>query len=904
MKKALLSTSFLFLVFSGFGQAFNAAEAAREVDSLIQVSRDWTAGREFEKALETIARAEDLALNLLGEETEAYGNVCFQYGNVFYAKGNHPEAEQWYLQSKAIREKVLGKEHPDYAASLHTLGVVYYHMGNNYENAELHHLEAKAIREKTLGKEHVDYAATMNALGNLYYVTGNIELAESCYLEALAIREKILGKENILYSGTLHNLANVSKAKGDYEKAENYYKENISIIEKTNGKENHYYGGGLFGLANLYFAWGKYQKSEWLSLESKRILERLPNYSEIPSYMSCIELLGMVYYETGRYEQSEAFHLKAKFLRGSILGKEHLSYEMSLAKLSELYWKMGKYENAAQHFTEAADMRRTLLSDASRHLSEKEVFSFITTFENDLDKHYSFANDFSSAVPFFSGVCFDNTLFHKGFLLNTSYHLRNLNTSKPELAEKFDRLKSFQKLLSAEYAKPLSGRDAAGVTDLEATVNALEKDLARTVAGYGEAIRQIDWREVQSALRPGEAVIEFVHFKYYKPEPTDSVMYAALLLMPGMTHPLFIPLFEERELEFQLPPADQNRAEYVNRLYQDKRLTQLIWSPIDPFLNGVSTIYCSLSGLLHRIHIAALPSGANEIIADRIDIVILGSARQLVREAGQREGNVNDAVIFGDIQYEMDSTAIAPGGQDGLAGQTRGISFTDTDPNLRGGAWKFLKHSEKEVAGIAATLQKAGIPAILRKGYSATEEAFKNIGRNAPSPRILHLSTHGYFFPDPGARQTGKQNEPVFKHSEHPMIRSGLIMAGGNHAWQTGMPLGNREDGILTAYEISQMNLSNTELVVLSACETGLGDIRGNEGVYGLQRAFKIAGAKNLIMSLWQVPDYQTQELMTAFYQKWLLDKLPVHQALEAAQIEMEDKGYEPYYWAGWVLVE
>ncbi len=136
------------------------------------------------------------------------------------------------------------------------------------------------------------------------------------------------------------------------------------------------------------------------------------------------------------------------------------------------------------------------------------------------------------------------------------------------------------------------------------------------------------------------------------------------------------------------------------------------------------------------------------------------------------------------------------------------------------------------------------------------------------------------------------------------MMRSGLILAGGNHAWQTGRPLGQREDGILTAYEISQMNLSNTELVVLSACETGLGDIRGNEGVYGLQRAFKIAGARNLIMSLWQVPDFQPQELMAAFYHKWLLDKLPVRQALHAAQKEMRDKGYEPYYWAGWVMVE
>ena len=137
------------------------------------------------------------------------------------------------------------------------------------------------------------------------------------------------------------------------------------------------------------------------------------------------------------------------------------------------------------------------------------------------------------------------------------------------------------------------------------------------------------------------------------------------------------------------------------------------------------------------------------------------------------------------------------------------------------------------------------------------------------------------------------------------MIRSGLVLAGGNYAWATGKPLRpDLEDGILTAYEISQMDLSNTELVVLSACETGLGDIAGNEGVYGLQRAFKIAGAKYLVMSLWQVPDQQTQELMTAFYNNWLVSKMSVPEAFRTAQKAMQERYEHPFFWAGFVLLE
>jgi CHAT domain-containing protein len=170
------------------------------------------------------------------------------------------------------------------------------------------------------------------------------------------------------------------------------------------------------------------------------------------------------------------------------------------------------------------------------------------------------------------------------------------------------------------------------------------------------------------------------------------------------------------------------------------------------------------------------------------------------------------------------------------------------------------------------------------------------------------LATHGFFFTDPKESKPSEGQavgEKTFKVSDNPMIRSGLVLAGGNHAWKTGKPLSpGLEDGILTAYEISQMNLANTELVVLSACETGLGDLVGNEGVYGLQRAFKIAGAKYLVMSLWQVPDFQTQVFMSTFYKHWLEDNMAIPEAFWVTQSELKAKYGEAFKWAGFVLVE
>ena len=437
------------------------------------------------------------------------------------------------------------------------------------------------------------------------------------------------------------------------------------------------------------------------------------------------------------------------------------------------------------------------------------------------------------------------------------------------------------------------------------------------MAGYGEALRQVKWQEVQAALQPGEAAIEFVHYRFWNKKQTDSVMYAALVLSAGVEPPRFIPLFEEKQLELLLQRGAAPYEVHIKSLYaysppgtgkSQKSLYQLLWQPLETALGTTKTIYFSPSGLLHRLSLAAVPVSATATLADRHTLVEVGSTRSLVVKSPLPADLGGAGFLFGGIQYDMDSTAVIQANTalptTTLAELRRALSFSQTDSTLRGGSWKYLPGSEKEVADAEKIMQETGLPVHTTRGYAATEEAFKRMSN--PSPRILHLATHGFFFPDPKHEKVKIQGtDPVFKWSDNPLVRSGLILAGGNHAWKTGQPLKpGMDDGILTAYEISQMNLSNTELVVLSACETGLGDIQGNEGVYGLQRAFKIAGAKYVIMSLWQVPDQQTARLMTAFYKKWLTEKMTIPEAFRAAQQELRGRGFNPFYWAGFVLVE
>ena len=656
---------------------------------------------------------------------------------------------------------------------------------------------------------------------------------------------------------------------------------------------------------------GSFQKAEMLHLEAIAIREKALG-KEHPEYATSLINMAALYLKMGNYKKVESLCLEAIAIQEKVLGKEHFEYVDGLHNLGILYWATGDLYAAKSFFLESEEIDKSLLIKATQSLSERELTSYTIKFANRINQSFSFAQIQPAVAP----TCYDNTLFHKGFLINATSLISKLASTDPTSAESYIRLKSYHRRLAAEYTKPIAER--RNVAELEEKANSLEKELTRTVAGFGEALRQVNWQEVQATLKPGEAAIEFIRFHYHNPNPTDSTLYAALLVKPGMASPAYISLFEEKQLDALLAPLSEQGSSGLNELYggqAGKSLYRLLWSPVEPHLAGVKTVYYSPSGLMHRLNMGAIPVADGKILADRHELVCLSSTRQLVIASAYATmaGKTSTAVVYGGIQFDMDSTAY-PGrsnSQDDDFSNRRGLSFGQTDSTLRGAqgdTWQYLKWSEKEADNVQNILAKAGIAAETRKGWQATEESFKQIGKSEPSPRILHISTHGFFFPDPksmGSQQLAVGNEePVFKISDHPMIRSGLILAGGNHAWKTGKPLGNREDGILTAYEISQLDLRNTDLVVLSACETGLGQIEGNEGVYGLQRAFKIAGAKHLVMSLWQVPDYQTQELMTAFYRNMLEKEMPVRQALHAAQDEMRQKRYEPFYWAGFVLVE
>ncbi|WP_421796095.1 CHAT domain-containing protein [Haliscomenobacter sp.] len=933
--------------------------ALRRVDSLL---RRVDTTENFSDALRLNTLAENIALEKIGRESAAYARCCHSHYGLMLRQLEIPDQEafNWASEALRIRKKVLGKQHASYAISLSHIAYCYMSWGQ-HEKALPYLLEGRQVMELPHNQNNTFYTNILVNLGVGYIRTGQYEQGEEAFLSALAYIETHEGSNNRKAATVLNNLATLNEMMGNYPKslqyalksterrrlavgekhytfafslktlamsylrvnnipkAEEHMLEARSIVEKTVGKESGNYPEILEGLATIYARLKQFEKAESLLNEACGVRAKLEGY-EHPGYGYCLSRHAAIYIETGALEHAESLLQNALRIAHNSVGEGSEQTLEALRLLAALYQMTGRYVASEALFNQLTKVLQFNLSNALHHLSEQEMQRYFRKEEGLQDAVFSLIHTAAPKLqipPGISGISYNNTLFLKGFLLQSAISARQLATKNPAHEEMLNLLKSYERRLGDAYSKPFSKRDSSEVVSFEMKKNELQKQLAREVDGYTEVERQVSWQAVQKSLHANAAAIEFVHFNYYNKSiqfPTDSVLYAALVLLPGTDAPEFIPLFEEKQLTTLLKTEGNPQPAFYNDLYaNDKKgdqLYDLIWKPISAALPQGTTVYCSPSGLLHRLNLGAIPTPDGKTLAEKTRLSILGSTRQLVIPPVPTTQQSATAQLYGGIQYDATPTVAAntSAKPEDLAAR-RGPDITQNDSTLRGENWNYLRWTEVEISAAANVMKSKSIVPTLKKGAEATEESFKALGHGSPSPRILHLATHGFFFPDPKESKPGEGQaigEKTFKVSDNPMIRSGLVLAGGNHAWKTGKPLRpDLEDGILTAYEISQMNLANTELVVLSACETGLGDLVGNEGVYGLQRAFKIAGARYLIMSLWQVPDFQTQVFMTAFYKHWLEGKMAVPEAFRATQAELRGRySGEAFKWAGFVLVE
>jgi len=365
----------------------------------------------------------------------------------------------------------------------------------------------------------------------------------------------------------------------------------------------------------------------------------------------------------------------------------------------------------------------------------------------------------------------------------------------------------------------------------------------------------VNWQNVRDSLQPDEAAIEFVSFRIYDKGWTDTIQYAALVLRPGMEAPVWVPISLNEESMLAADMIEFGHAQaLVRHLYviHGETLYNSIWKPLEKVLEGVKTIYYSPSGLLHNVAFNAVPAGENKRLMDIYDFNLVSTTREIVSLKTKTAQAPRSAIIYGGLSYEY----------------------------ITENYWVYMEGTNTESQRIFQLLNTNRIPAILYNGNRGNKESFINLDGRGTG--IIHLATHNFFHDD-------IERILEVQTFENPLMKSGLVFS----------------DDIIFSYDIAQMNLLGTELVVLSACSSARGIVNNSEGVFGLPRAFKLAGAQTLLMSLWEVDDEATSILIIAFYENWL-SGMSKQEAFRAAQRWLRStlRFASPFYWAAFVSMD
>lgn len=880
---------------------------------------------EEKKDFETAIKYSELAKKLSNVET-CKNNLNFvlirnRLATLYLQVGKSQEAILLLNDVIDISKKISNETndfhfHKIYQGSLTLLAGTY--LGNeNYSQAEPLYREALEFSKELFGENHQDYVAALSNFSHYYMVMGNYSKAEPLYKKALKSLKELYGENHPDYITALSDLGFMYMQMGNYEKAEPLYEQALFASKEFFNKNSPDYVSNLYRLGHLYLLMENYSMAKLLLEEALSISNNLP---ERDFGSSVLQSLAFVFWKLKDNSQAEPLleqSLKRK--RENVFTTKH-DFLRSFFNLAVINDEMKNYSKALIYFRYTFDELKDYTIKKFSFLSEKERESF-----------WSINNGYSFVFPSFTfnfaqepksiALAYDNLLFEKGLLVNAAREIQLviLNSSDTTLVNAWNKMKSIRKRINFLELQPKEKQ--VNLPELEEEANQLDKELTQKSQAYrlAQSEQQIKWQDVQAKLKEGEAAIEFSSFSYYNKQWTDSTLYCALVLKKGMEYPVMVPLCEQKQLDSlwvggKIAPnllyASRGvTAEYKDQLPNGKRLYQLIWQPLEKELQDVKTVYYSPSGSLHQVSFAALPTDTSTYLCNKYNLVQLSSTRQLATAAWQAKPSpISSATLFGGIKYDLENQELAELQRSLPKNETNNSRGFTPDSTRSSIAFGFLKGTKDEVETISATLQAKSIKSTLYTGINGNEETFKAL--NNQNINVLHIATHGFFNPiekenPQDLDRMMLMGEQRIRYSPNPLLRSGLILAGGNRTWKGEEPPAGMEDGILTAQEISEMDLHQTELVVLSACETGLGDVNGGEGVFGLQRAFKLAGVKTIIMSLWKVDDKATSEMMQLFYSKWLggIDK---HEAFRLAQQELKKKkNYsEPYYWAGFVMVD
>jgi len=824
--------------------------------------------------------------------SESLNNLAAYYVDL----GRYAQAEPLYQRALRIKEKIYGLENPKVAISLSNLGNLYRLQGK-YDEAENDHKRALDIREERLGPDHRDTAQTLNNLAEVYECQGRFADAEQAHNRALEIREKKLPQAHPDIAESLTNLGELAQYHGRYEEAESRFKKALEILKESHGPDHPRVAYGCNNLGEIYMAQGRDGESETFFTRALNIRSKLLG-SNHPETASSFENLAVLYGASSRFEKSITFFKKFQAARLHFINHvfTYASQDQKMRYVEAYPLKMGSLLSLAA-IGDAHDF-----DDATKLLWRNCQTAFKETAMEMVLKSKASVLDAVSAEKQITGRSPADEIQEKVKKLGmVCTKISTLTMAEPDLMD----LRLYETRLRALYGQK----------------DHLEAELSSHCTEFMSDLdsKKFEWLDVASAIPPESVLWEFVIYRPYdfKNRGRDKKkMSTARYLAFTLDHMGRIRVkdlgacehIDQQVSEVSRLINEASSITHLDRMAASERqlrattgqLYDTLFAPLEAHLGEKTDIFISPDGALNLLPFEILPCPDEKYVVEKYRISYLSSGRDFLKFKNKQQTG-NTVLILADPAFDAIIDDINKTGLK-VSKESPAALVPQVSPRHinRRMDMRFmpLPHSNQEAKNITEALIKhGGLNVQCYTGKEASEKILKNLTH---PPKILHLATHAFFDDDPDFK-AGRLNE-------NPLLRCGLALAGAN---LLGADMGNNptviEDGILTALEVSGLKLTGTELVILSACETGLGEVKIGEGVYGLRRAFQHAGARTIISSLWMVPDDMTRELMENFYRHWLTGQ-PKKEAFRQSVLQVlnhhrREFAAHPYFWGAFVFL-
>ncbi len=837
------------------------------------------------------------------DENQAYNHL--KQGEALMAANKHYLAEESFLAAKRLYEKRTAADTANYAQTLSNLSLLYQNRGLyskaqpivdsaitirsylsnknmlavSYNNKGIllkdqgKYLEAEELLKKAITilkdkNNELGLALTKNNLAMVYADMNKMKEAEGLMSECMTHAEKVLKTSSSNYIKLEINLANIYKIQKKYLDADFIYKRAIKKKETLVGTSSDL-AHLKSGLAQVYMEMGNYREVEKL-LESAYDINKRKLGESNPATIKVMQEQANYYRLVGNNDKALVLIGKVLNYKKGIYGENHPSYIQALEDMALIYWNKGSISDAKEAYTKVLDDTRNYIATYFNTLNENEKNVYWDKTRNRIQRFYSFAYSNYNSHPDLIHQMMNTIIATKGFLLNGSSKLRNtiMQSDDAELKNIYKKWLYTKENLNSAYqlSKEELEQEKINVDSLQKKADEYERQLSKKSSLFSDNKNTAtSYDTIQKLLGPNDVAVEIVQVNEFKNSFTGNSNYVALVIN---NKNIAIKIIGSSEI---VDTAIVNfRAKIIDQ-QTPPDIYAIVWQSVDSAIAGKNKVYLSLDGAFHQLSINAIKDAGGKYILDKYSLQFVGNLKDVasVKRNESKSTKPKSAFLVGNPFY----------------------GTNELIPQLPG--------TESEVKYISSTLKSLNLSVTSLYGKEATETKIKAV----KSPNILHIATHGYFLADVSQMETNKVlGVDISAAKENPLLRSGLLFANCDNVFDENYKPVGADNGVLTAYEAMTLNLDKTDLVVLSACETGLGSVKQGEGVYGLQRAFLIAGAKSIIMSLWSVSDDATMELMKLFYGTYAKTGNKF-QAFTEAQKSLKVKYKDPFYWSAFVML-